>query len=83
MSLGYNSAMPNSGASLEDLERALGIPRFGGATGENWTILLNGLIVQGGKITLPAAATTSFPFNDPLTLQVLGVFIQPAVTAVG
>lgn len=82
-----NSALPFSGADAQNLLDSLGIPQHSGAAGENWYLVFNGLIIQGGTISLPAAPTV-FPFVTGFTQQVLGVFLQsqtagqtPAVTA--
>jgi len=72
----YNSAVPFGTASAADLQEAMGIPQFSGASGTDWYFVLNGLIVQGGYIELPAAST-AFPFITAFTQQVLGVFLQP------
>lgn len=72
----WNSAPPYTGATLDSLRESIGIPQFSGASGTDWYFVFNGMIIQGGVLTLPAAATT-FPFVTAFTQQVLGVFIQP------
>lgn len=72
----YNSAKPFKSASLADLQEAFGAPQFLGASSTDWYLVFNGLIVQGGIVELPAAATT-FSFVTAFTKQVLGVFLQP------
>lgn len=72
----WNSAPPYTGASLDALRETVGIPQFSGTAGENWYFVFNGLIIQGGTITIPSAVTV-FPFVTGFTQQVLGVWIQP------
>jgi len=74
--MGWNSAPAYGKNTLEDLREAVGVPQFSGTNSDQWTFVFNGLIFQGGMITVPSA-TTVFDFPAPLTLQVLGVFIQP------
>jgi hypothetical protein len=75
---GYNSALPYTEAGAKDLQQSLGTPQFSGATSENWDLVFNGMIIQGGKITIPATSPTTFQFSVPFTQQVLGVFVQRA-----
>lgn len=74
--MGWNSAPSFDRSSLSDLREAVGVPQFSGAAGENWAFVFNGLIFQGGTISVPAAITV-FDFHAPFTQQVLGMFIQP------
>ena len=74
--MGWNSAPAYGSSTLVDLREAVGVPQFSGTSGEKWAFVFNGLIFQGGIITVPSA-TTVFDFHAPLTQQVLGVFIQP------
>jgi hypothetical protein len=74
--MGWNNAGTYSASSIEDLRETIGIPQFSGATSENWAFVFNGLIFQGGTITVPGAVTV-FDFHAPFTQQVLGIFIQP------
>lgn len=76
--MGWNSAPTFTKLTLDDLRESVGIPQFSGTNSENWAFVFNGLIFQGGVITVPSAATV-FGFHAPLTQQVLGVFIQPKV----
>lgn len=72
----WNSAPAFTGARLDDLREALGTPQFSGASGTDWYLVFNGMIIQGGQIEIPAG-TTTFPFVTAFSLQVLGVFVQP------
>lgn len=72
----WNSAPPYTGASLDSLRESIGVPQFSGAAGTDWYFVFNGMVIQGGTITLPGAATV-FPFVTAFTQQVLGVFIMP------
>jgi len=73
---GWNSALAYSGASLESVQEAIGVPQFSGAAGESWYFVFNGMIFQGGKILVPSAIT-AFDFATAFTQQVLGVWLQP------
>jgi len=76
----WNSSLPYTDATLDALRESIGVPQFSGATSENWAFVFNGMIFQGGKISVPAGAT-AFDFPAPLTQQVLGVFLQTTVAA--
>lgn len=78
--MGWNSAGAFSRSSVEDLRETIGIPQFSGASGENWAFVFNGMIFQGGIVSVPSAVATVFDFHAPFTLQVLGVFMQPTVS---
>lgn len=71
-----NSALPFISALTGDLQDAFGIPQFPGSVGTDWYTVFNGLIIQGGYISLPGASTI-YPFVTAFPKQVLGVFIQP------
>lgn len=68
-----NSALPFNRANLKDLEDAFGVPRFSGAASENWDVTLNGMVLQGGSVSV-TSSTTVVPFNVSFPKQVLGVF---------
>lgn len=72
----WNSAPAFTGARLDDLREALGTPQFSGASGTDWYLVFNGMIIQGGQIEV-VAGTTAIPFITAFSLQVLGVFLQP------
>ena len=72
----YGSASPYTGATLDQLHESLGIPQFSGASGTDWYLVFNGMIIQGGTVSVPAAATTTIPFVTAFGQQVLGVFLQ-------
>ena len=76
--MGWNSAPAYGTGSLTDVRESIGVPQFSGTNSEQWAFIFNGLIFQGGIITVPSA-TTVFLFHAPLTQQVLGVFIQPII----
>lgn len=71
----WGSSPPYTGATLDTLHEALGIPQFSGVNGTDWYLPFNGLIIQGGQVIVPAGATT-FPFVTAFQQQVLGVFLQ-------
>lgn len=71
----WNNAPPYTGASLDQLHESLGIPQFSGSASTDWYLVFNGLVIQGGQITIPAGST-SFPFVTAFPQQVLGVFLQ-------
>lgn len=73
---GWNSAPAFTGASLDSLRESIGVPQFSGAAGERWAFVFNGMIFQGGTITVPGAVT-AFDYPAPFTQQVLGIFLQP------
>lgn len=74
--MGWNSAGAFSKSSVEDLRETIGIPQFSGTSSEQWAFVFNGLIFQGGVISV-VAGTVAHDFPAPLTQQVLGVFLQP------
>lgn len=74
--MGWNSAGAFSKSSVEDLRETIGIPQFSGTNSENWAFVFNGMIFQGGTISV-AAGVVAYNFHAPLTQQVLGVFLQP------
>lgn len=76
----WNSSPPYTGATLDALRESIGVPQFSGSASENWAFVFNGLIFQGGKISVPAGST-AFDFPAPLTQQVLGVFLQTTAAA--
>lgn len=79
--MSWNSAGAYSKSSVDDLRETIGIPQFSGTNSENWAFVFNGMIFQGGVIEVPSAIT-AFDFHAPLTLQVLGVFLQPITSSV-
>jgi hypothetical protein len=72
-----NSALPYGYVTVQDLVDAFGTPLFTGAAGENWSIVLNGLIIQGGLINV-TSPSMAVPLNVAFPSQVLGIFMQPA-----
>jgi hypothetical protein len=74
--MGWNSAPVYGAGSITDLREAIGVPQFSGTNSDQWAFVFNGMIFQGGVISVPAGITV-FPFPAPLTQQVLGVFLQP------
>lgn len=76
--MGWNSAPGFGASSLSDLREAVGVPQFSGTAGENWAFVFNGLIFQGGIISV-ATGAVAYDFHAPMTLQVLGVFLQPVL----
>lgn len=71
----WGSAPAYTGATLDGIHEALGVPQFSGGTGTDWFLVFNGLLIQGGLITSPAGATV-FPFVTAYPQQVLGIFLQ-------
>ena len=71
----WGSAPAFTGATLDSVHEALGIPQFSGAAGNDWYLPFNGLIIQGGQVTVPAGATV-VPLVTAFQQQVLGVFLQ-------
>lgn len=71
----WNSAAAFTGASLDGLREAIGTPQFSGASGTDWYLVFNGLIIQGGQIEV-TAGTVTVPLVTAFSLQVLGVFLQ-------
>lgn len=74
--MGWNSAPAYGKSSLLDLREAVGVPQFSGTNSEQWAFVFNGMIFQGGVISV-AAGVVAYDFPAPLTQQVLGVFLQP------
>lgn len=74
----WNSAPAYTGASLDSLRESIGIPQFSGTNGDEWAFVFNGLIFQGGKISV-AAGSTAYNLPAPFTQQLLGVFLQPTI----
>lgn len=81
MSNDFNSTPPFTGATLDQLHESIGIPQFSGAAGTDWYLVFNGLLIQGGTVAVPAAATTTIPFVTAFGQQVLGVFLQEQTVA--
>lgn len=76
MSADWGSSPPFTGATLDSLRESIGIPQFTGAAGDTWAFVFNGMIFQGGKISVPGAVTV-FDYPAPFAQQVLGIFMQP------
>lgn len=72
----WNNAPPYTSASLDQLHESLGIPQFSGSASTDWYLVFNGLLIQGGQITIPGGITV-FPLVTAFPQQVLGVFVQP------
>ncbi len=70
-----NSVLPYLGGNEAETSDAIGITKFPSAG--NWSQILGGLVIQGGKVSVLSGATTTFNFNAPIPKEVLGVFIQP------
>lgn len=81
----YNSALGYaSNPTIQEIQDSLGIPQFSGTAGENWFIVLNGLIIQGGLVEISGAgAQPATSFNTAFTQQVLGIFLQGVGGAYG
>lgn len=81
MSGNTNAITPFVGASLSDLNDALGITQF--PSERSWFQTIGGLLVQGGYVAaVGSGATVAVPFNVGYPTQVLGVFVQPLGTSV-
>lgn len=76
MSENWGSAPPFASSNLSELRETIGIPQFSGAASTDWFMVFNGMLFQGGVITVPGGVT-AFPFVTAFGKQVLGVFIQP------
>lgn len=69
-----NSIAPFLQASLENLQEAAGITQFPDEL--TWYQILNGLQVQGGRVSISNGANLDVSFVAPYEKQVLGVFLQ-------
>ena len=69
-----NSVSPLLQASLFELQEAAGVTQFPSET--SWYQIINGLQIQGGRISVADAATVDIPFVAPYETQVLGVWVQ-------
>lgn len=72
----YNSIIPFSRGTVQDLLNTVGITQFTSET--DWYQVIAGLIIQGGLAETITTGDT-ITFNTSFTKQVLGVFI----TAIG
>jgi hypothetical protein len=80
--MSWNSIPGLSPDSLRNLQEAAGITQFP-SDGTSWYQVINGLYIQGGKVTIGAGATIVVPFKIPLPVQVLGVFTQGLIAGAG
>ncbi len=76
MTSSWNSSPPYEGGTVDSLHESIGIPQFSGGASEAWAFVFNGMIFQGGLISVPNAITT-YDYPAPFTKQVLGIFMQP------
>ncbi len=72
----WGSVPPYATGTFDDIRETIGIPQFSGAASTDWQVVFNGLLIQGGIISIPSG-TTVFPFTAVFSQQVLGVFLQP------
>ena len=70
-----NSAISYKEATVQELAEALSFPLFSGAEGQGWSFTLNGLLLQGNKLSI-TSPSIAVPFIEKFPLQVLGVFTQ-------
>jgi hypothetical protein len=74
MGANTNSVSAYSDVKAEELQEAAGVTQFPSSTG--WYQLVNGLQIQGGRISILSGANQTVPFHAPYEKQVLGVFLQ-------
>lgn len=82
MAIDWNSVVGYIKPDLQALQEAAGITQFD-ATGNGWYQVMNGLLVQGSIVSVGANASLVVPFQQPMPLQILGVFVQAIVAGVG
>ena len=75
----WNSAIPLTGATPEELADGLGLPQF--QDEDSFFVVQNGLIVQGGKATALSSGDLNVPLPAPFTQQILTIQIQRIDTA--
>lgn len=81
MSGNTNAVTPFTGATLAELNDALGITQFPSET--NWYQTVGGILIQGGFVdNVGSGATVAVPFNVGYPTQVLSVFVQGIGTSV-
>lgn len=69
-----NAVVPFLGGTLPDALESLGVTQF--PSGTEWFQTIGGLLVQGGKVDVVAAATASIEFPAGVPTQLLGIWIQ-------
>ena len=79
--MSWNSIPGFTPDSARAIQEAAGITQFPADT--QWYQVINGLYVQGGKVTIGAGATLVVPFVIPIPVQTLGIFTQGLVAGVG
>jgi hypothetical protein len=68
--------------SLKELGETIGQTHFSGANADAWAQVIGGLIIQGGKVTVPAGASLVVSYSAVYPKQVLGIFAQAIAAAV-
>ena len=76
MSGSWGSVGTYGETNVNELQQSIGIPQFSGAAGTDWYLIFNGLLIQGGTISVVAGVNVQ-PFVTAFPQQVLGVFLQP------
>lgn len=80
--MAWNSVPPHLQSSLSELRETIGTTQFSGVNADEWAQVIGGLIIQGGKVTVPDGGTLTVNFPAPYPKQVLGVFPQVISNAV-
>lgn len=79
--MSWNSVPGFTPDSTRAIQEAAGITQF--PSENSWYQVMNGLYIQGGKVTVGAGAVLVVPFLIAFPLQNLGVFTQGLVAGVG
>lgn len=72
--MNWNAVGAYGDTTVSELQEAAGITQFPSANG--WYQTINGILVQGGTITIANNATLTVPFHVAFQTQLLGVFTQ-------
>ena len=70
----WESAIPFKGATPKELAEGLGLPQFQAT--DSFYLVQNGLIIQGGKVTLSGSGNHDIPLPAPFTQQILTIQVQ-------
>jgi len=79
--MSWNSIPGFTPDSARAIQEAAGITQFPAES--QWYQIINGLYIQGGKVTIGAGATLIVPLVISVPTQILGVFTQGLVAGVG
>lgn len=79
--MSWNSIPSYGLTDLKQLQDAAGVTQFPSDT--SWYQLINGLLVQGGKVAIGANTSLVVPFLVGNPTQLLSVFTQPILAGTG